>query len=165
MVASEIEDAVLAQRLANGRGIEYEMPDTGKSRGCRPLATKTNRFALIDSLCQTYYESQGTKLERKAIVEKVKSEIDAVRTDSFPEMEQAVNDCRNNVLVKIKEEFPELKPEDYMLLVYLASGLSTRTICLLLDESVNVIYKRKSRLKSRLKAHAGIENSGIMAIF
>ena len=52
-----------------------------------------------------------------------------------------------------------------MLLVYLASGLSTRTICLLLDESVNVIYKRKSRLKSRLKAHAGVENSGIMAIF
>lgn len=124
-----------------------------------------NRFALIDSLCQTYYESQGTKSERKAIVEKVKSEIDAVRTDSFPEMEQAVNDCRDNVLVKIKEGFPELKPEDYRLLVYLASGLSTRTICLLLDESVNVIYKRKSRLKSRLKAHPGVENSGIMALF
>ncbi|MDE6556903.1 MAG: hypothetical protein K2K55_08085, partial [Duncaniella sp.] len=27
-----------------------------------------NRFSLIDSLCQTYYESQGTKTERKAII-------------------------------------------------------------------------------------------------
>lgn len=124
-----------------------------------------NRFALIDALCQTYYESQGTKAERKAIVEKVKNEIDAVRNDSFPEMEQAVNDCRDNMLVKIKETFPDLKREDYMLLVYLASGLSTRTISLLLDQTVNVIYKRKSRLKAHLKASEEKENPAVMDIF
>ena len=44
----------------------------------------SNRFALIDSLCQTYYESQGTKAERKAIVDKVKYEIESVRSDAFP---------------------------------------------------------------------------------
>ncbi|MDE6791457.1 MAG: hypothetical protein K2J48_00005 [Muribaculaceae bacterium] len=67
------------------------------------------------------------------------------------EMEQAVNDCRDNLLVKVKENYPEIKAEDYQLLVYLASGLSTRTISLLMDETVDVIYKRKSRLKARLR--------------
>ena len=43
-----------------------------------------SRFTLIDSLCRTYYESQGTKTERKAIIDKVKAEIESVRTDSFP---------------------------------------------------------------------------------
>lgn len=123
------------------------------------------RFSLIDSLCQTYYESQGTKTERKAIIDKVKSEIESVRTDSFSEMEQAVNDCRDNILVKVKNNYPEIKNEDYMLLVFLASRLSTRTISLLLGESVDVVYKRKSRLKSRLKESMSVSTPDIMAIF
>lgn len=123
------------------------------------------RFALIDSLCQTYYESQGTKTERKAIIDKVKSEIDSVRTDSFPEMEQAVNDCLGNILTTVKENYPDIKAEDYQLLVYLASRLSTRTISLLLGESVDVIYKRKSRLKSRLKVSVEPICPEIMTVF
>lgn len=123
------------------------------------------RFALIDSLCQTYYESQGTKTERKAIIDKVKSEIDSVRTDSFPEMEQAVNDCLGNILTTVKENYPDIKAEDYRLLVYLASRLSTRTISLLLGESVDVVYKRKSRLKSRLKVSVEPICPEIMTVF
>lgn len=124
-----------------------------------------NRFALIDSLCQTYYESQGTKNERKAIIDKVRNEIESVRSDSFPRLEQAVNDCRNNLLIKVKECYPEIKAEEYQLLVYIAAGLSSRTISLLLGESVDVIYKRKSRLKARFKEHAGSSLPEIMAIF
>ncbi len=123
------------------------------------------RFSLIDSLCQTYYESQGTKIERKAIVDKVKGEIESVRTDSFHEMEQAINDCRGNLLVTVKETYPGIKEDEYRLLVYLAGGLSTRTICLLLGESVDVVYKRKSRLKSRLREHVGAVRPDIMDIF
>ena len=143
--------------------------DAGRSELNR-LETKLhgmlhNRFALIDSLCQTYYETQGTKTERKAIIDKVKSEIEAVRTVSFPEMEQIVNDCRDNILVRVKETFPNIKTEDYQLLVYLASGLSSRTISLLLEESVDVIYKRKSRLKLRLKQNLEPSLPEIMTIF
>lgn len=123
------------------------------------------RFSLIDSLCQTYYETQGTKAERKAIVDKVKSEIESARTTYFADMEQAVNDCRDNILVKIKESIPGIKPEDYMLLVFLASGLSTRTVSLLLGETVEVIYKRKSRLKSRLKSSGCGINPDLTGIF
>lgn len=124
-----------------------------------------SRFTLIDSLCQTYYESQGTKTERKAIIDKVKAEIESVRTDSFPDMEQAVNDCRDNLLIKVREYYPAIKPEDYQLLVYLTSGLSTRTASLLLGESVDVIYKRKSRLKARLKENAASGCPDIMPVF
>lgn len=124
-----------------------------------------NRFALIDSLCQTYYESQGTKAERKAIIDKVKSEIESVRTDSFSQLEQAVNDCRGNLLETAKNEYPEIKADDYQLLVYLASGLSSRTISLLLGESVEVVYKRKSRLKARLKQTVAPSCPDILTVF
>lgn len=111
-----------------------------------------SRFTLIDSLCQTYYETQGTPAEKKAVSEKVKKEIEGIRTDSFAELEKCVNACRNNILSAVKEEFPEIKTDDYRLLVYLACGFSTRAISLLVSESVEVVYKRKSRLKSRLAA-------------
>lgn len=124
-----------------------------------------NRFALIDSLCQTYYESQGTKTERKAIVDKVKHEIQSVETDSFPEMERVVNDCRDNLLESVRENYPEIKAADYRLLVYLAGGLSSRTISLLLGESVDVVYKRKSRLKTRLKNIVAPSRPDVLEIF
>lgn len=124
-----------------------------------------NRFALIDSLCQTYYETQGTKTERKALIDKVKNEIEAVKTDSFSQMEQTVNDCRNNILLNVKCIYPDMKPEDYQLLVYLASGLSSRSISLLLGESVDNVYKRKSRLKSRLKEKVAPTYPEILTIF
>lgn len=140
--------------MAEASSLKNQVED-GRDNVCRLETTLhgllDTRFALIDALCQTYYETQGTKTEKKAIVEKVKSEIECVRTDSFADMEKAVNDCRDNILATIREDFPVIKPDDYRLLVYLACGLSTRTISLLLDETVDVIYKRKSRLKARLK--------------
>lgn len=124
-----------------------------------------NRFALIDSLCQTYYESQGTKTERKAIADKVKAEIDKVRNESFLDMEHAVNDCRNNILLRIKEAHPDIKDDDYKLAVYLASRLSSRTISLLLGESIDVVYKRKSRLKKRITDTVHPKNDDFVGIF
>ncbi len=125
------------------------------------------RFTLIDSLCQTYYETQGIRAERKAIAEKVKFEIDSVRTDSavFAEMEQEVNDCCSGLLVRIKEMCPDIKPKASQLAVYLACGFSTRAVSLLLGESVEVIYKRKSRLKSMLKEKCEAGQDDILSIF
>ncbi|MDE6574706.1 MAG: hypothetical protein K2L84_05205 [Muribaculaceae bacterium] len=157
-------NALIAEASGLKTQIEARSGDIGRLES-KLQGLLEKRFALIDSLCQTYYESQGTKTERKAIVDKVKSEIDAVRTVSFPEMEQVVNDCRNNLLVKVKEKYPDIKQSDYQLLVYLAGGLSTRTLSLLLDESVDVVYKRKSRLKARMKELVSTDFPDVMSIF
>lgn len=121
---------------------------------CKLSGILSTRFASIDALCETYFESQGTKTERKAIAGKVKSQIDELKSDTgmFAEMEQCVNDCRDGLLDKLRMEFPAIKPDDYRLMVFLASNLSNRSIAALLGESIDVVYKRKSRLKSRIAA-------------
>lgn len=122
--------------------------------GQKLAAMMADRFAMVDELCGTYFESQGTKTERKAVAEKVKTHIDAIKTDSdiFAGMERCVDLCREGMVSALKEEWPDMKPEDYRLMVYLACGLSSRSVALLVDESVPVVYKRKSRLKSRIAA-------------
>ena len=157
-------DTLMAQASSFKNQIEASKGDVNRLES-KLRSLLDNRFALIDSLCQTYYETQGTKSERKAIIDKVKTEIESVRTDSLAQMEQTVNDCRNNLLLNVKNVYPELKSEDYQLLVYLASGLSSRTISLLLGETVDVIYKRKSRLKSRLKANVAPTYPEILSVF
>lgn len=157
-------DALMAEASGLKCRIEAKSHDIGKLETTLH-GLLDNRFALIDSLCRTYYERQGTKAEHKAIVDKVKSEIEALRSDSFPVLENAVNDCRNNILARIKESLPAIKPNDYQLIVYLASGFSTPTICLLLGESADVVYKRKSRLKSRLKSVTSLDATDISDIF
>lgn len=161
---SLLNETLMAEASGLKVQIETDRMDVGR------LETKLqdmlhDRFALIDTLCQTYYESQGTKSERKAIVEKVKGEIESMRSDSFPVMEETVNDCRDNMLVRVKESCPDMKVDDYRLLVYIASGLSPRAISLLLGESVEVIYKRKSRLKARMKGTVSTLCPEIMTIF
>lgn len=154
--------------MAEASGLKNLIDTTNSDIGRMEIKLRgllENRFTLIDSLCQTYYESQGTKTERKAVIDKVKSEIESVRTDSFSKMEQAVNDCRDDLLVKVNEIYPSIKADDYQLLVYLACGLSTRTLCLLLGESVDVVYKRKSRLKSRMRESVAPVRPDIMTVF
>ncbi len=123
--------------------------ESGAKTSAKLSAMLTDRFKIIDDLCSTYYESQGTPGERKLIAEKVKSQIAAMQTDSelFAEMVRCVNDCRDGYL----DSLPPLKPDDYRLVVYLACNLSNRTIALLTGQTIEVVYKRKSRLKSKLK--------------
>lgn len=112
----------------------------------------SSRFELIDRLCSTYYASQGTKAERNAIVNEVKEEIEAMRRDqkSFARLEAIVNESRDNVLVKLRDALPAITPADYTLAVYLACGFSPRAMALLLEDKIENVYKRKSRLKAKL---------------
>lgn len=126
-----------------------------------------SRFELIDRLCGTYYESQGTKVEKTAIVSQVKAEIEAMRADSstFARLENAVNEGRGQLLVTLRTAFPDIKHDDYALAVYLACGFSNRAIALLLEEKIDVIYKRKSRLKAKIAALPAEYSGSLASIF
>ncbi len=80
-------------------------------------------------------------------------------------MENTVNDCRDNLLYNLKKEYSDLKPSEYRLALYLACGLSNRTISLLLGESIEVVYKRKSRLKNRINNKNAPHQTDFAGIF
>lgn len=139
---------------------------------CFGLQTKlgnqlSNRFDTIDQLCQTYYESHGTKTEKKAIADKVKSQIDGIKSDSglFADMEQSLNDCNTGFIDNLHSDWPDIRPDDYRLLVYIACNLSNRTIAVLLGESIDVVYKRKSRLKAKIAVLHTPNAAQFMSVF
>lgn len=165
--AHELKNIGLMAEASNLRDSLKEQEACSNRLESKLTSSLATRFDTLDRLCQTYYESQGTKAERKAMIEKVRSLIEELRSDSglFAEMEQCVNDCRSNMLARLKEESPELKPDELRLFVYLASNLSHRTIALLLDENIDVVYKRKSRLKAKVNALSTPEKERFMSVF
>jgi type II secretory pathway pseudopilin PulG len=111
------------------------------------------RFESIDKLCGTYYECLGTTRNQKKIYEEVKSIIDGLGNDTsmIAELEEYANKYMNNLMADFRSAMPELKEADCQLFLYCLLGFSSRSISLFLDEKIEVVYNRKSRLKNKIK--------------
>ena len=94
------------------------------------------------------------KLEKKRIVAEVENIIQNFTNDSeyLDELARNVDKFSGGMWSSFREDFPKLKEADYRLFLYLVMGFSARSISLFLDEKIEVVYNRKSRLKARIQS-------------
>lgn len=113
----------------------------------------SQKFETVDSLCLQYYETHGTALERKRIIAEVESQIMKIGRDpqTINDLEDFVNHYADNLISKFRLEIPNLKDDEVRFFMYTVIGFSARSISLFLDDKVENIYNRKSRLKSKIK--------------
>ncbi len=113
----------------------------------------SHQYELLNKLCKIYYETPGSNKER-AIYSKVEKEIESFKTNSdfFDRMEQIVNDCNDNVMMKLRNGMPMLKPREYRLFCFLCAGFSAKAISLFTDDIPANIYVKKKRLKNKILA-------------
>ena len=114
----------------------------------------SGRFAYIEQICTSYYECHGTSRELKRIYSEAISSIDGLRTDSatLKKLEDYINTYKENAVARFKTSFPDAKPADVSLFMYMVAGFSARTISVLLGEELPVVYNRKSRLKAKVRS-------------
>lgn len=111
-----------------------------------------SRFDILDQLGRAFYERDNTKAQQEAIYKQVKTFISNLSTNSATkkEMEGIINTVNDNIIIKLRAQFPKIKPSDIDLLSYIYAGFSAQIISVLIDDSVPNIYNRKSRLKARI---------------
>lgn len=110
-------------------------------------------LSTLTHLCNTYYESRSidsinsktARDARKAIMEIAKSDEITAR------LETHLDNTSEGALSLLRAELPQLKSSDYKLFMYNALHLSIPAICLLLDESREVIYNRRLRLRAKIQ--------------
>ena len=73
------------------------------------------------------------------------------------ELEEIVNTVNDNIIVKLRKQFPKFKPADIDLLCYIYAGFSAQIISVIIGDSVSNVYNRKSRLKARIAASDSAE--------
>ena len=107
-----------------------------------------NRFAEVKELVRTYYESGNSKKLHKKVDDLLKLQLSG---DNFEVMEQVVNAKNNDVIKKVREMYPNMKEDNIKLLNLIYAGFSAQEISVILNDTPQNIYVRKSRLKKSLQ--------------
>lgn len=111
-----------------------------------------NRFSTINQLCYEYFEKADTNFLKKSIYTKVEQEIDHLKSqEQLSQFEQVLNECYDGIMLRINAQIPQLSDTERTLLIYLYSGLSARTICVLMDIQLKTFYMRRLRLKNKIE--------------
>ena len=122
------------------------------------------RYNLLDELCTTYYENPKDELRRGHIFEQVCDTINFFSSNKgYASLEAVVNDGCNDVIVRLRSEFPKFKEKDYRLLCYFCAGFSIQAICLFTQENPNKLWVYKSRLIARIKSSNAPSKDTILA--
>ncbi len=109
------------------------------------------RWSLLNSLCNEYFEDHDSEISRKIIYNNVESEINKMRDKkSLRDIEDAVNKYMGNIVADLKKECSFLKPEDIVFITYIYAGFSPRAICQFTDIKLKYFYNKKARLKTRI---------------
>ena len=107
-----------------------------------------NRFAEVKELVRTYYEFGDSKKLHKKVDDLLKMQLSG---DNFAVMEQVVNAKNNDVIRKVRERYPNLREDNVKLLCLIYAGFSAQEISVILNDTPQNIYVRKSRLKKSLQ--------------
>ena len=77
--------------------------------------------------------------------------------ETLQEVEKFVNTYKDHLMERFRQTFPDLKPQDYQLYLYVVAGFSARAISIFMNEKLEVIYSRKYKLKSKMKRSVAID--------
>ena len=117
------------------------------------LETKVNalygsRLDTLNMLCNEYFEKNESEKMKLSLYNEVEKHILALRdSKSIAELETIVNSYLDNILIRVKEQLPQLGRRDLAFLTYLYAGFSPRAICIFTDIKIKNFYNRRSRLR------------------
>ena len=133
----------ILENLATKEGLEVQLKELVMSR-----------FEVLDQLGRAFYERNNTKAQQEAIYKQVKNFFTNLTSNpsTKKELEKIVNTVNDNIIDKLRMQFPKFKPADIDLLCYIYAGFSAQIISVITGDSVSNIYNRKSRLKARIAA-------------
>lgn len=109
------------------------------------------RFTHLNTIINEYAGQLDTKENYLAFFKNIKHEIDKItHPKSIAEIERLVNDCKNDIIAKMRCQLPALKEKDLTFIVLTLAGFNARAIGLVLDMHTNSTYKKKKQLISTI---------------
>ena len=151
--------AVDSIRASKNRILEHLAVKEGQEVQLKELVL--SRFEFLDQLGRAFYERNNTKAQQEVIYKQVRNFFTNLASNpaTKKELEEIVNTVNDNIIVKLRKQFPKFKPADIDLLCYIYAGFSAQIISVIIGDSVSNIYNRKSTLKARIAASDSAEKA------
>ncbi|MDE6360613.1 MAG: hypothetical protein K2L39_05245 [Muribaculaceae bacterium] len=110
-----------------------------------------SRSEVLDKLCSDYYQLPDDKRNVKytTLLEQTINSLKS--TSNFTDkILTEIDSISDGLISNLKNLSTSISEVDLQLLAYIYVGFSTRSISLLIEEKIEVIYNRKSRLKTKI---------------
>ena len=127
-----------------------------RSKGDLRLKAKVDalygaRMDTLNLLCNKYFEISDSEKLKISFYDEIEHHILSLKDNkSVAELENIVNEYLDDILIRIKEQIPDLPEKDLVFLTYLYAGFSLRAVCVFTDIKIKNFYNRRSRLKERI---------------
>ena len=126
-------------------------------------------FNTLGQICADYEEgkiSAGSASD-KAVLRRIDRIVhdfvgDAENHEAF---EALLDKYLDHIMASFRKDFPSMKTQDYQLAGYVFSGMDMPTISVLMGIDVDVLYTRKSRLKSTILKSSAPDSARYLAFF
>ncbi len=111
------------------------------------------RYAEANRLCDDYYQIDETRKNKGVYLH---SEINSIiagfkNKESLEKIAEYVNEKSGGLYSSFKKDFFHLSADSHRLFLYLILGLSARTLSVIIGQSINAVYIKKSRLKAKVE--------------
>lgn len=117
------------------------------------------RWKVLNALCNQYFEKGDVPGIRNTIIKDFEHEISKIiLPESQNAIEESINDCYNNLMVRLREECKFLSERDIRFVMYNFAGLSPKAICLFENIKLKNFYMRRSRIAKRI-SESGAKDS------
>ena len=112
----------------------------------------TERFSGMDALCRAFFERNTPRQQQEQLFREVRNRLRALAEDAktATEMDAVINAVHNNLMVRLQAQLPHFSDGDIHFLRLIYAGFSPQVISLVFNDSVQNIYARKYRIKTRI---------------
>lgn len=106
------------------------------------------RFVSMDVLCSEYFQKKDSIRVKATVIKDFEREVERLKQpESMKCLEDIVNQCCDNILIRLQEQFPKFKDSDILLLALKLAGFSARSICLFTGLTIGNFYNKWTRLR------------------
>lgn len=110
------------------------------------------KWDTLNMLCKQYIEVGNTDKGRLYILNNIDKELKKFRTrKSLKEIEKAVDNYRDGIISKLREECTFLTEDEITLMTLIYAGFSSRAICLFMDFKYKFFYLKKGRIIKKIE--------------
>ena len=111
-----------------------------------------HQFTDLNNLCIGFYDKKVTRKKKDEMYMKAEESIkDIMSPNSISDMDSMINSSFDHILDRLTNEVDWLEKRDTMLIRLYLVGFSAKSINVLTGETIDNVYKKKTRILSRLE--------------
>jgi hypothetical protein len=149
---SRSKEQQLRETLATLNASEDKLQTLIKDSANLLGASLSNKLLYLEQLSKDYCQTDSIKI-RNTVYKSYKEALRDIQDNPslFSEIENSLNRYCDNIMIRFKEQFPDIKGEKLRLVMAIFTGMPYNTMQLLFkNHSIDSLKMTKNRLKKRI---------------